>query len=236
RVLRPGGIAGFAEPGPYHSQNGQSQSEMRNFKVLENDIVLPEIFQRAKRQGFTELKILLLEDIEVSLPVYRLLTNPLSIRLMRLCHQRLATRLIQKTLFFLHKGEPILDSRSHHGLNGSIQPDAVRYEVPRGEVLKIPLKINNSGRATWLTKNVQEIGVVQIGTHLYSGENDLIDFEFSRHPFEQPLRPDDRLERTIDLRFENPGRYQLVIDLVAEQVCWFENIGVTPVSVTIEVI
>lgn len=33
RVLKPGGIIGFNEPGQTHSQTAQSQYEMRNFKV-----------------------------------------------------------------------------------------------------------------------------------------------------------------------------------------------------------
>src|SRR5262245_61777165 len=34
RVLRPGGIAGFSEPGRKHSETPQSQQEMRDHKVL----------------------------------------------------------------------------------------------------------------------------------------------------------------------------------------------------------
>ena len=38
RVLKEGGIAGFAEPGPEHSKSPQSQYEMKTFKVVENDV------------------------------------------------------------------------------------------------------------------------------------------------------------------------------------------------------
>ena len=40
RVLKPGGIAGFSKPGRFHSQTPQSQEEMLQFSVLENDINL----------------------------------------------------------------------------------------------------------------------------------------------------------------------------------------------------
>ena len=54
RVLRPGGMAGFSEPGPHHSQTEQSQAEMRNFKVLENDLVVEDLERYALAAGFTK--------------------------------------------------------------------------------------------------------------------------------------------------------------------------------------
>jgi SAM-dependent methyltransferase len=51
RVLKPGGIAGFSEPGRYHSRAPQSQYDMRNHRVLENDIDLNEIFSLAESAG-----------------------------------------------------------------------------------------------------------------------------------------------------------------------------------------
>jgi SAM-dependent methyltransferase len=57
RVLRPGGIAGFAEPGPNHSRGQQSQFEMRHFRTVENDIVVQDIWEAARRAGFTDLRL-----------------------------------------------------------------------------------------------------------------------------------------------------------------------------------
>src|ERR1044071_524105 len=37
RVLRPGGIAGFSEPGRHHSRGARSQYEMKNYTASEND-------------------------------------------------------------------------------------------------------------------------------------------------------------------------------------------------------
>ena len=42
-VLKPGGMVGLSEPGPHHSKTAQSQMEMRQFKVLENDIIIEDI-------------------------------------------------------------------------------------------------------------------------------------------------------------------------------------------------
>src|SRR5580765_1350707 len=52
RVLKTGGIAGFNEPGKRHSQSPQSQYEMQNHKVLENDVDVNDIFEYARPAGF----------------------------------------------------------------------------------------------------------------------------------------------------------------------------------------
>jgi SAM-dependent methyltransferase len=43
RVLRSGGIVGFSEPVGRHSESPQAQMEMRNYGVLEDDIILEEL-------------------------------------------------------------------------------------------------------------------------------------------------------------------------------------------------
>ena len=60
RVLRPGGIVAFHEPGPHHSLTPTAQSEMRNYDVIENDIDLRRIWGFAEKLGF--------ENIWISLP------------------------------------------------------------------------------------------------------------------------------------------------------------------------
>src|SRR2546427_12858433 len=55
RVLKPGGIAGFCEPGPNHSKTAQSQFEMRNYTIVENDILMGDIWAWAKAAGSTSL-------------------------------------------------------------------------------------------------------------------------------------------------------------------------------------
>jgi len=57
RVLKPGAIAGFHEPGPNHSKSAGSQYEMRNFNVLEDDIDIGKIWSLAKEMGFFRLRL-----------------------------------------------------------------------------------------------------------------------------------------------------------------------------------
>jgi ubiquinone/menaquinone biosynthesis C-methylase UbiE len=57
RVLRPGAVAGFSEPGPRHSRDPQSQHEMRRYGVPELDLVVEDIWKWSQEAGFVELSV-----------------------------------------------------------------------------------------------------------------------------------------------------------------------------------
>jgi SAM-dependent methyltransferase len=57
RVLRPGAVAGFSEPGPHHSRHPQSQHEMRRYGVPEFDLVLEDVWRWASGSGFDRLSV-----------------------------------------------------------------------------------------------------------------------------------------------------------------------------------
>ena len=57
RVLRPGGIGGFSEPGPNHSKDPQSQHEMRRYMVPERDLVIEDVWRWASEAGFSDLSL-----------------------------------------------------------------------------------------------------------------------------------------------------------------------------------
>ena len=59
RVLKPGGIAVFHEPGPEHSGTADAQHEMRHFSVIENDIDIHAIWRLAQACGFTDIRVAL---------------------------------------------------------------------------------------------------------------------------------------------------------------------------------
>ena len=57
RVLKPDGIVGMSEPGRHHSKSEDSQYEMRQFNVIENDFVLESIWDQAQEAGFVDMQI-----------------------------------------------------------------------------------------------------------------------------------------------------------------------------------
>lgn len=58
RVPVPGGVSTFMEPSQNHSKTAQSQAEMRNFKVIENDICLRHMMAYALAAGLAEPRML----------------------------------------------------------------------------------------------------------------------------------------------------------------------------------
>jgi SAM-dependent methyltransferase len=235
RVLRPGGIAGFAESGPAHSQSPQAQSEMRQFRVLENDIDLAEIWPIAQRAGFTRgyAKPLLPIDYDLSIDEYAALLQ--GGRLPRGFPEQCVRALKASTVFFLGKGAPVLDSRGHLGLRHELSVAGRRFAAAPGRPLALGVTVRNTGEATWLAANVRGIGVVKVGGHLYDGQQTLLDLDFLRSEFDHDIHPGETVRQTISLRFTEAGRFELVLDLVSEGICWFENVGSHPQRVRIDV-
>jgi ubiquinone/menaquinone biosynthesis C-methylase UbiE len=102
RVLRPGGIAGFCEPGPRHSLEPRSQQEMREFNVLENDVDLTAIHGIAMKAGFKRMAVSIFSPyhLDISFEEWTTLT-PHSAAMKRYA-DRAYTRMKLNTLFFLY--------------------------------------------------------------------------------------------------------------------------------------
>lgn len=244
RVLKPGGIAGFAEPGRFHSQSPTSQFEMRTGNVLENDIDVVEIFRIAQSVGFTDIRLKLLCDAEISLGHYQALTEAPQttqaasrastyLEAVRIVETNMRDVMRDRTLFFLCKGKPARDSRGAKGLCHEITSPEATYTVAAGSTLSLPLTIKNTGSASWLTQNIMGIGVVNIGTHLYDAAGAELAFDHTRHAMPIALAPNEFLQISPLFSFPVPGRFRLCIDLVAEQVAWFEPQGAVPLYVNI---
>ncbi len=164
RVLRPGGIAGFSEPGRFHSQTSQSQEEMRQFAVLENDIDLDFIWSAAQSAGFTELSAPVMSLASVDQGQHQSIVNDrmsleVSQKILRGCIQLMTN----KTIFFLHKGEFVFDSRSAEGLGHRIELLNVTSRRQERLLLSVSLRLHNVGSSIWLSSNIVESGVVRLG-------------------------------------------------------------------------
>jgi len=234
RVLKKGGIAGFSEPGQHHSQSPQSQYEMSNYCVLENDIDVNEIFRFARTAGFTELSVKVVSDMEMSLSQHNLLfgqpgdAESLRSELWNQTYNAMHNRAI----FFLHKGPLARDSRSHVGLAHVIRIDKTDHVLEAGQALRLSVTITNTGTASWLNTNSQIFGIVRLATHLYDGDGKLMEIDFSRHELPVPVSPGETITMSVEEHLPGSGRYRLAFDLVAEGVMWFENVGSKPIMIT----
>ena len=234
RVLRPGGIAGFSEPGPNHSKAATSQYEMKNFTALENDVVMADIWRWASAAGFSglELAIFSTESCRVSLQQFEDLVAggaPLDEY-----GERLRGFLTGHQTFFLRKGEQTMDSRERDGLRGEIAIHLERAEVRGGEALRGRATVQNVGDAVWLPGQTP-IGGVNLGVHLRARDGRPIAVDFGRIGLETSTVPGQA--QVVDFAFAPPapGEYLLEFDLVSEGVGWFEMNGSATATVAIAV-
>ena len=236
RVLRPGGIAGFSEPGRYHSRAPQSQYDMRNHRVLENDIDLNEIFSLAEPAGFTHVKVRVMNDLSISLEQYNALFDGsvASLELRSAAWQRMHDTMLNRTVFFLHKGALRLDSRGHDGLahQMSVHPEAV--SSPHGEPVTLTFTITNAGAAHWLHQGPEIFGLVRLASHLYDQHGALLNLDYFRSELPRSVSPGETIHMTVAVPVPERRPCSVVFDLVAEGVRWFEKEGSKPVVVRIE--
>jgi SAM-dependent methyltransferase len=229
RVLVPGGIAAFAEPGPFHSQSDQSQFEMRTYGVIENDVDVHALWKEAQRLGFTDLTL-----AAFNVPPFHLGLDEFEELLdggpaLSRWAEATATFLGGARTFFLRKGNPreAGDSSRPNGLSAIIHPAAEAVHCKAGESIPLEVTITNSGTAAWLPSETAQ-GGVSMGVHLYTAERTLIDLNYHWGDLGSPPRRievGEKLSIRLDLPPLEPGEYRLELDCVARGVGWFSQLG-----------
>lgn len=236
RVLRPGGIAGFAEPGPRHSRSPVSQFEMRNYRVVENDVDVHAIWRAARACGFGDLQLAVfhgppyhvsLEDFEDFL-AGGTATAPWAT----------STRVFlrnARTFFLTKSGAERVDSRRADGLACHIHVAPIEQAVPVGAPIVIDTLLTNTGTSTWLPWTAA-YGGVGCGVHLYDGSGTLVEFDAGVSPIGNPPRevaPGETVAVRVSVAPQPAGRYIIELDCVAAHVSWFAPLGSRPARVTI---
>jgi SAM-dependent methyltransferase len=209
RVLKPGGLAGFSEPGPAHSKSEQSQLEMKTHGVIENDVDVHEIWRSAEKAGFTGITLIVFntEPITLSLDEFENFLNDREPE----AHvdAQLRAQLQERRLFFLRKGERTdpLDSRQRVGLSADIKVSANTSKLKAGQSVRLRVEVRNTGSAVWLPtpearavwwkkgpfarvgrrehmgpdRIPPRVGGVRLGIQLFSDEGALLDIDYFRY-------------------------------------------------------
>jgi SAM-dependent methyltransferase len=237
RVLRPGGRVVLAEPGEGHASAEHSQFEASHFGVLENDLDLGDLFDRARRAGFDRFLAKPYPDVPAIT-----LSGEECLELMGGDHSvfpmhQLESSVRQFYLVALLKGEPRADSRNPRGLRARIEPaPGTRLSGKAGEAVALPLRLENLGDTVWLSALDPAGGYVSVGGHLLDEERRPVKRCFFADALPRDVAPGEAVE--LEARVHLPGRvgrYVLRLDLVDEKVAWFEQCGSSTVDVDLVV-
>ncbi len=240
RILTPGGIAGFCEPGPNHSRSPQSQSEMQLYHVLENDIRIDEIHSHALRTGFERIEVIgnPADVCLCSLDRFKSLLRCNDPADMDAYLEFTRAAIWEQRMFMLHKsGSGEQDSRTGTGLDAAIRIIDSPGMPVRDPGFRLRLGIQNTGMAVWLPSS-SDFGPVNLGVHLLSPDLEIINYDFFRADLphrDGGIRPGDAFEMEVGIPSPGPGRYMLEFDLVSERVTWFASTGSHPVYLALEV-
>ena len=126
---------------------------MRNYTIIENDVIMADVWAWAQSAGFTSLELTVFnsQPFRLSLPDFDdfLRGGPCTQRYVD--HVREVVR--ERRIFFLAKGEPLIqDSRDRNGLAGTLEVQLDRVQFAEGE------PINGVPRAQYRAKPVAALG------------------------------------------------------------------------------
>ncbi len=239
RVLKPGGIAGFSEPGPNHSRSEQSQYEMKHYTVIENDIVLDEIWPLARKAGFTDIQVAYFAPTIPLMSLNQFNAYLQGAPLPAHCTNLMNGILRERRIFFLYRGIlGVATSREGKGLRAELQVDLSSTSITAMTPIELTVQVRNIGEAIWLPSTAPQ-GAVNVGVRLAANSKSQERKDHGRLRLPLPKKfghhPGDSVTVTGTIPGLPRGRHTLVVDLVSETVCWFENCGSTPVFVTVDV-
>ncbi|HMO45604.1 MAG TPA: methyltransferase domain-containing protein [Rubrivivax sp.] len=224
RVLKDGGRVACMEPGPHHSRTPQSQMEMAQFKVIENDVSMPDIARHAADAGLDrpQMVVQFQRPFVVDVGEFNAWdAQGVSLRFGARMWRTLDAQLTDGQCFYMLKGQPSRDSRSADGLEARLTLRAARRASGAG-LARIELEVLalNSGNRHWITAAMP--GQVNLGVHLLSAEGRMIDHDYARLRLPQgPVAPGQELLIRGTVPLPQLQRYRLQLDLVAEEVSWF---------------
>jgi SAM-dependent methyltransferase len=228
RVLKPNGLVAFSEPGPSHSLTAQSQEEMRNYQVIENDIVIDEIWAMGQKIGYANIcfSLVSIEPVVLDFSGFQSFRkNGMAADTLSEIKTNIEQHHENATTFFLVKGKTDeKDSRTRAGLVADIKltdhQDVLDETGKR--FLQVSFEIKNPSKSCWL-RSGPAVGNVNLGAHLFNEQGKLLDYDFYRFVFlRQKFQPAATTAFTCLVPWpDEMESFVLEFDLVSEQVCWF---------------
>jgi hypothetical protein len=152
-------------------------------------------------------------------------------------------RLMVRTLFGAMRDHPVVVASKRSFAPEDRKDWAARitihtlsHQVVRGAAIRGRIGVENVGRWSWRPTSPHGLGHVAVGIQLLDERDGLINRDFRRVPLTEDIYAGDA--RSLDIECLAPltaGNYRLKIDVVAEGLVWFEDLGSTPATRSISV-
>ncbi|OGP37205.1 MAG: hypothetical protein A2X93_08000 [Deltaproteobacteria bacterium GWC2_56_8] len=239
RVLNQNGKASFFEPGSNHALAPASIKEMEG-GILEKNVVLSDIYEKARSAGFEELHIkpyLQPTETDFTYSEWRDLAggNKKSVAeyVERLCDYVEKTNLI----FTLSKTrQRVPDSKSPGRLSAVIEILEAPASASAGAEVCGKAAIRNAGDTIWLSEQTRFGGYVTFAARLLTPDGKLLVNDFGRALLPRDIMPGDGFDAVMFLRAPSEGgEYALEFDMVCEMIKWFGEDGSATVSTAMRV-
>lgn len=135
-------------------------------------------------------------------------------------------------------GGEILDSRNPGLLRARItlheEPQA---RVAPGQTIQLPIQIENTGDTLWLVSSSAPKGTVRLGVKILNENSEVVDEMHGSPPLPRALAPREKVQLMISRPAPKlAGAYTVKVDLLDQDICWFEQQGSEPLVVTFQVI
>jgi len=152
-------------------------------------------------------------------------------------------RLMVRTLFGAMRDHPVvvaskrsLAPEETKDWAARITIDRLSPEVVCGGAIRGRISVQNVGRWSWRPTSPIGFGHVALGIQLLDDRDGVINRDFRRVSLTEDIYAGD--SRSLDVEFPAPlapGNYRLKIDVVAEGLAWFEDVGSAAVTRSIVV-
>jgi 2-polyprenyl-3-methyl-5-hydroxy-6-metoxy-1,4-benzoquinol methylase/glycosyltransferase involved in cell wall biosynthesis len=125
------------------------------------------------------------------------------------------------------------DSRSPSTPRASLSfAEPLPLEVLPNGLMRSTLLIENTGDTLWLVGPAERAGSVMVGTKVFDDAGVLVMERHGTPALQRALAPGESARLAFEFQApRTPGHYTLKLDMVAQQVCWFEERGSTPLEI-----
>lgn len=255
RVLNDRGVALFSEPGKGHADAAVSTAAVRDFGVLEQEVLIPELVDTCHEAGFSHVRLksmsYVLPEFDLTPEEWRTWTRAAAskrptralakigraiVEMLglgkqgRLFEEAYGITLVRILCGAIEAHPFIVAAKSPPRRRQMYAADIVLEEgadqAPAGGAAVVRLRVHNRGTAAWRVDASHEPGFVRLGVQLLDAQQRLTTRDHFRVALPAPIAPGT----DAVLAFECPvpaeaGIYHLKFDLVAEGVTWFEPAG-----------